>query len=125
VLRTQADFASVLLLNDRFDPQWSVTVDGQPARLLRCNYIMRGVQLPPGTHTVRFSFRIPISLPFARLEVEPDTQVVSFIFHVPTSLPSYVTLAAYGVGLVLVVVLALRRRETERPPNCQWSPPTS
>jgi hypothetical protein len=109
VLQTKAEYASVLLLNDRFDPQWSVTVDGKPAPLLRCNYIMRGVQLPAGAHMVRFTFRIPLGLPFARLEVEPDTQAVSFVFHIPTGLPSYLSLGAYGVGLVLLVLLAFRR----------------
>jgi hypothetical protein len=29
----------VLLLNDRFDPNWNVRVDGKLERLLRCNYI--------------------------------------------------------------------------------------
>jgi hypothetical protein len=111
VLQTKAESASVLLLNDRFDPQWSVTIDGKPARLLRCNYIMRGVQLPPGAHRVTFSFQIPTSWPFARLEVEPDTQVVSFVFHIPTGLPSNITLFAYGVGLVLIVVLSLNGRK--------------
>ncbi len=110
VLHTKADFDSLLLLNDRFDPQWSVTVDGKPATLLRCNYIMRGVQLAPGNHTVTFSFRIPIGLPFARLEVEPDTQVVSFVFHIPTGLPSYLTLAAYVIALLLLLALALTAR---------------
>ena len=110
ILQTHAKSASVLLLNDRFDPQWSVAVDGKRATLLRCNYLMRGVQLPAGTHAVRFSFEIPFSLPFARLDVEPDTQAVSFVFHIPTGVPSYVTLSAYGVGLVLVVLLALSRR---------------
>jgi len=110
VLETRADFAAVLLLNDRFDAQWKVTVDGQPATLLRCNYIMRGVQLAPGAHRVRFSFHIPIGMPFVRLEVEPDTQVVSFVFHVPTGLPSYITLSAYGIGLILLIVLALSDR---------------
>jgi hypothetical protein len=111
VLRTRAEFAAVLLLNDRFDPQWSVTVDGKAATLLRCNYIMRGVQLDPGAHTVRFNFQIPISMPRAQLEVEADTQVVSFVFHIPTGLPSYVTLSTYAIGLVLIVGLALRSRE--------------
>src|SRR5206468_965666 len=32
----------VLLLNDRFHPDWTVRVDGRSERLLRCNYIMRG-----------------------------------------------------------------------------------
>lgn len=47
---------SVLLLNDKYDSHWRVTVDGQPAALLRCNYLMRGVYLTPGRHTVKFDF---------------------------------------------------------------------
>jgi hypothetical protein len=100
----------VLLLNDRFDARWSVTVDGKPAQLLRCNYLMRGVQVPAGNHTVKFSFQVPLSLPFAQLDVEPDTQAVSFVFHIPTGVPSYFTLLAYGTGLVLTGTLALGRR---------------
>ena len=110
VLKTKADFASVLLLNDRFDPAWRVAVDGQPASLLRCNYIMRGVQLAPGAHTVEFTFQIPIGLPFARVEVERDTQLVEFVFEVPIGLPSYITVSAFGVGLVLIGVLAVAGR---------------
>ena len=57
VLSAQTTSPSVLLLNDKFDPHWSVTVDGKPADLLRCNFIMRGVYLPtPGTHAVVFDF---------------------------------------------------------------------
>ncbi len=55
----KSDTASVLLLNDKFDPNWSVTVDGKPAELLRCNFIMRGVYLRPGQHTVEFQFSLP------------------------------------------------------------------
>ena len=47
------------MLNDKFDGNWRVTVDGKPAELLRCNFIMRGVQLLPGAHTVEFSFSMP------------------------------------------------------------------
>ena len=51
---------SVLLLNDRFDPGWQATVDGYPAELLRCNFLMRGVYLPnAGPHTVEFKFSLP------------------------------------------------------------------
>jgi len=117
-LRTQSKSASVLLLNDRFDPKWTVEVDGQPATLLRCNYIMRGVRVPAGNHTVRFSFRIPLSLPFAHLEVEPETQAISFVFNLPTGVTSYLTLCGYGLGLVLVVLLVISRqgrRSVSRP----------
>lgn len=60
VLRANATAPAVLLLNDKHDPNWQVTVDGQPAELLRCNYIMRGVFLEPGEHTVEFQFRPPV-----------------------------------------------------------------
>jgi serine/threonine protein kinase len=111
VLQTKADSASVLLLNDRFDPQWSVTVDGKTSTLLRCNYLMRGVQLEPGPHTVKFSFQIPIGRPMARLAIEPETQAVSVVFNIPTGLPSYISLAGYGIGLLLIVMLAVGRRK--------------
>ncbi len=52
---------SVLLLNDKFDPAWTVTVDGQPQPLLRCNFLMRGVYLTAGQHQVEFRFRKPIT----------------------------------------------------------------
>jgi hypothetical protein len=58
-LKATAARPSVLLLNDKHDPAWTVTVDGQPAPLLRCNYLMRGVYLPAGQHQVRFTFRLP------------------------------------------------------------------
>lgn len=59
VLRARAGGPSLLLLNDKFDPHWTVTVDGQPRPLLRANFLMRAVELPPGEHTVEFSFRLP------------------------------------------------------------------
>ena len=72
----QAETPTVLLLNDRYDPHWRVFVDGQPAPLLHCNFIMRGVYLAPGTHTVEFKFTLARGL-------------------------LYVTLAAIGVALLL------------------------
>jgi hypothetical protein len=56
VLRANAGAPSVLLLNDKFDPHWKVSVDGKPDSLLRCNYLMRGVTVPAGEHLVEFRF---------------------------------------------------------------------
>lgn len=67
VLRANAAAPAVLLLNDKHDPNWQVTVDGQPAELLRCNYIMRGVFLEPGEHTVEFQFRPPVDALYVSL----------------------------------------------------------
>ena len=73
---------SVLLLNDRFHPDWHVTVDGQPAQALHCNFIMRGVQVPAGDHTVIFTYETPLT-------------------------GMKVTLSAYAVGFVLLGMLLL------------------
>jgi hypothetical protein len=59
VLDTDAGFASVLLVNDKHDPSWKVTVDGKPVPLLRANFIMRAVELPAGPHVVEFRFEPP------------------------------------------------------------------
>jgi hypothetical protein len=82
VLQAKAGGPSVLLLNDRFDPSWKVSVDGKPETLLRCNYLMRGVQVPPGEHVIEFRFAPSI-----------DTL--------------YVSLAAVALGLMLCGLLAL------------------
>ena len=52
---------AVLLLNDRTGDDWNVWVDHKPSAVLRCNYIMRGVQLPPGDHAVVFDFEPPLT----------------------------------------------------------------
>jgi hypothetical protein len=59
VLKTDGLTETVLSLNDRYEPNWKVWVDGKPETLLRCNYLMRGVHLAPGQHEVEFRFRPP------------------------------------------------------------------
>jgi hypothetical protein len=88
----EADVKSpaVLLLNDRYDPNWEVTVDGEAASLLRCNYIMRGVYLTSGQHKVTFQFRPPLD-------------------------KRYVAWAAMGLGVVLIFSLAVGRFLPRRP----------
>jgi hypothetical protein len=67
VLKATASAPSILLLNDRFDPNWKVTVDGKPATVLRANFLMRGVQLEPGAHTVEYRFAPPVNLFYVSL----------------------------------------------------------
>jgi len=56
VIATDARTPCVLLVNDKYDPDWKVLVDGKPEPLLRANFIMRGVYLTPGQHKVEFVF---------------------------------------------------------------------
>ncbi len=60
VLKCDAKSSAVLLLNDRIAPSWKVRVDGRPETILRCNYLMRGVHLDPGPHTVEFAYNPPM-----------------------------------------------------------------
>jgi hypothetical protein len=104
VLKANALSASVLLLNDRFDPNWKVRVDGKPEMLLRCNYIMRGVYLSPGAHTVEFRFQPPVG-------------------------PLYVSLAAIGTGILVAGMVFVTGRRCQSPvpqsapPEPQLTPP--
>ena len=33
------------------------TVDGSPTEIMRANFLLRAVELPAGSHTVRFDYR--------------------------------------------------------------------
>ena len=72
----------------------SMTVNGQPAPLLRCNYLMRGVQVPAGGSTVVFRFQ-------------------------PSLTGMKVTLAGFGFGVLLCVLLVLSK---PRLPEATTSP---
>ena len=62
-VQAEAEDDGILLLNDRYAPNWGVVVNGKPAELLRCNGIMRGVQVPKGHVDVRFEYRRPYLVP--------------------------------------------------------------
>jgi uncharacterized membrane protein YfhO len=51
---------AVVVLADSYDPDWRVTIDGRPARLLRANARFRGVAVPAGAHRVVFSYQPPL-----------------------------------------------------------------
>jgi hypothetical protein len=86
VMQAKAAGPAVLLLNDRFDSNWKVSVDGKPEKLLRCNYLMRGVYLQAGPHMVVFRFESPANA-------------------------LYVSLAAVVIGLLLLGYLVVGRQK--------------
>jgi hypothetical protein len=48
---------AILVLADAWYEGWDVMVNGEPAPILRVNYALRGVWLPPGSHTIEFVYR--------------------------------------------------------------------
>jgi hypothetical protein len=94
--RVRATAPGLLLAVEQWDPDWRATVNGTVVPIHRVNYLMRGVALPAGDHTVRFEYR-PRSL-------EIGIQI---------------TVAAAAITLLLAVwgvVSALRRRRSVVPP---------
>jgi len=90
VLTCKVAAPAVLLYCDHFDPDWKVLVDGRPEKLLHCNFIMRGVSLTPGAHTVEFRFQPPYKL-------------------------IYLTASATAVALLLLGAVMVASRRTSRP----------
>ena len=88
--RADAVTPSVLLLNDHYHPAWYVTLDGEPVKMLRCNFIMRGVQVPVGQHTIVFQFK-------------------------PSLIGLKISLVAIGIGAVLCVLLLFVRQPEPAP----------
>jgi hypothetical protein len=58
-LRVQSGRDAILRIAEKFDPGWEATVSGQPATVHRCDYIMQGVHVPAGMHTVELVYRSP------------------------------------------------------------------
>jgi len=58
-LRARLERPSVVLLDDAWAPGWSVEVDGQPARALQADVVLRGVVVPAGEHEIVWSYRVP------------------------------------------------------------------
>lgn len=54
---TRSPFARLLVLSEVYYPDgWTATLDGQPTPILRCNYLLRGVVVPAGEHTLTLHY---------------------------------------------------------------------
>jgi hypothetical protein len=88
-MTANASVPSVLLFNDKHDPNWIVWVDGKPATLLKANFLMRGLHLTPGQHEIEWRF-------------QPPTEGL------------YVSVSAIFAGLVLTGMVVLQSKREKR-----------
>jgi hypothetical protein len=58
-LRATLSRGGLIVVPDTLLDGWTVTVDGDEARAIRVNSVARGVEVPAGNHTVRWSYRTP------------------------------------------------------------------
>jgi hypothetical protein len=59
VIATQSPARRLLVLADRMDIGWQVEIDGHSADAVTADYLFRGVFLPPGNHTVEWTYIAP------------------------------------------------------------------
>jgi hypothetical protein len=57
VIDAAAARRSLVILTDNFYPGWRATVDGHPATIERVDYLLRGVVIGPGSHTIIYAYR--------------------------------------------------------------------
>jgi hypothetical protein len=56
VVEADADRPALLVLTDAWYPGWKARVDGREVDVERVDYLVRGVPVPAGSHTVEFSY---------------------------------------------------------------------
>lgn len=83
-VEVKAEGPGLLVLSEIAYPGWRVELDGQPADLILVDGLLRGVNLPPGTHPVVFSFH-------------------------PTSF--YVGLGLFGIAILGIVIRYFTKRK--------------
>ena len=65
-LRARLDRPGLVILADTYYPGWHLTVDGQPAPVLRANRLMRGAAVSAGEHKLVYTYE-PASFRFGAI----------------------------------------------------------
>jgi hypothetical protein len=58
-ISVQADASSLVVVRNVWEPGWVASVDGDPAPVLRVDYLLQAVPVPAGSHDVRLVYREP------------------------------------------------------------------
>ena len=56
-VQIETESPAFLVLSDAYYPGWKATVDGDSTPIYRTNYVLRGIEVPPGSHLVTFEYR--------------------------------------------------------------------
>ncbi len=80
----RTDESGLCCFSEIWYPAWRAYVDGRPADVYRVNYCLRGVVVPPGTHTVEWrfeseTFRSGMNISLATLVLSVATLVIAQI----------------------------------------------
>src|SRR4030095_735545 len=57
VYKTKSSAENIAVFSEiYYQPGWDAFIDGKKADHFRCNYILRGMRIPAGEHTIEFKF---------------------------------------------------------------------
>ncbi|MDP2659209.1 MAG: YfhO family protein, partial [Dehalococcoidia bacterium] len=56
-VRVDVTQPGVLVLSEVYFPGWSALLDGRETRIVRTNYLLRGIAIPAGPHVVRMAYQ--------------------------------------------------------------------
>ena len=59
VVQVDASAPSIVVVRNVYDPGWHAVVDGRPVRVLPADYLVQGIPVPPGRHTILLSYDDP------------------------------------------------------------------
>jgi hypothetical protein len=99
VIKVRAATDGYVLINDEYDPDWSVTVNGKPATLLPADDLLRAVPVSAGESTIALHYAMTYNFLGAKIPA--------------TALNSFSDLAM--IGAWIVAGLALRRDRRPAP----------
>jgi hypothetical protein len=77
-----------LVLNDTWYPGWTASVDGHSTPIEHANVAFRAVALPPGRHTVEFTYR-PASVRIGELLTAIALIATALLIVSPSGIPGY------------------------------------
>jgi hypothetical protein len=58
-LSVHASAPSIVVVRNAWDPNWSASVDGSRAPVLRADYLLQGIPVPAGTHEITLTYDDP------------------------------------------------------------------
>lgn len=82
--------AGVVVFSEIYYPGWKATIDGQPAKIARADYILRAMNIPAGKHQIEMTFN-------------------------PESLQITESIAFFAVGLLVAAIIMFIIREFRNP----------
>jgi hypothetical protein len=100
-------YRSVLVLSEIWYPGWTATVDGKPTRVIRADWTLRGVVLPPGN--LQRGMLMPIALHEIVFRFAPRSFQLGACISIATIL--------LALGIALALYLNRARSMNSPPPS--------